>query len=286
MARRGVLAVAAVMVLAGAGCSAVSIPGDGPVLKSRMRAVADAWDASPAVQSWRQGFFPLAPLVREPVGAWHSGADKQAYLEQNIVFPGRAAVRESGTEGAVRWAGGQRLAVPLMPAGEAYRRLAPGGGNGRPHPLRITGARLGEIDLLTSRGPAKVPAWLFTLAGYDTPLVRVAVEDSKLPVTPAQVAVDAASALVLTAISADGRVLTVSAGHGDCDGGARVEVLEAIDSVVLSGSAIPSKEDRDQVCDLVLRTEPVTVRLSHPLAGRIPLDALTGAPLPIATSAR
>jgi hypothetical protein len=151
--------------------------------------------------------------------------------------------------------------------------------------LVVTGARLGRTELATSRGPATVPAWLFTLRGYDTPLKRVALAPSKAPGPPIGPAAKAPGdelrpleQVVRTA--RDGRSVTLLAGHGECDDGPAVAVLETAGSVVLSGS-IRNPGEGD--CPAVLKFTKVTVTLARPLGDRVLLDAFTGRPVPYET---
>ncbi|WP_392972698.1 hypothetical protein [Streptomyces sp. LN245] len=145
----------------------------------------------------------------------------------------------------------------------------------------MTAARLGEMTVPTSRGTATVPAWLFTVKGYDTPLKRVAVTPSELPrspIGPVPKQTDELGPLVgLDTIARDGRTITLRAEHGACDDGPAVEVLEAEGGVVFSASV---RGTSDGPCTSELRVKKVTVKLRHPVGDRILLDAFTGRPVP------
>ncbi|MET9833314.1 hypothetical protein ABZ078_29315 [Streptomyces sp. NPDC006385] len=271
--------------LLAAGCGTVtesvggSEPAPAPETRPRARQVAEAWDGSPAAETWRRGYYPMADAVQLPEDAFHNDADKEAYLSQNFVLRG-GLPDPPRKEGKVTWEGGGSLTLPLMGAREAYERLDR---NSAPSPrLTVTGAKLGETTLATSRGPATVPAWLFTLEGYDTPLKRVALDPSKLPEPPIGPARDTPSDDLwdlgqLVGVATDGRSVTVLAHHGSCDDGPAVDVLETDGSVVLSGHIVGSK---DGPCTSDLRAEEVTVELDRPLGDRILLDAFTGRPVP------
>ncbi|MGI5452040.1 hypothetical protein ACQEWB_02415 [Streptomyces sp. CA-249302] len=246
---------------------------------ARARAVADAWAGSQAAQLWAKGYFPLAEVIQLPDNAFHTGADKEAYATQNFVLD--ATLPTTGQrEGEAKWKGGGSLRLPLMSAREAYDSVARGGNDG-PH-LTVTAAKLGETTLLTSRGPATVPAWLFTLKGYDTPLKRVALSAMKAPKAPIAPAAESPSDELwplqhLVEVSDDGRSVTVLAGHGACDDGPAVDVLETDATVVLSASITGAK---DGSCTAQLLYKKVPVKLARPLGDRILLDAFTGAPIP------
>ncbi|MFF3483408.1 hypothetical protein ACFYXC_09005 [Streptomyces sp. NPDC002701] len=244
----------------------------------RARQVSDAWEGSKAAQTWREGYFPLDDAVQLPEGAFRNEADKHAYETQN--FELRAPLSaDPPAKGKVRWRGGGSLTVPVSSARAAYEKLARGLNPGPS--LVVTGARLGTMTLSTSRGPATVPAWHFTVAGYDTPLRRVAAGPSKLPPPPIKPVARTSDALHplagLTSVSADGRTVVLRAHHGSCDEGPAVDVLETGDNVVFSAWI---RGRSDGPCTDDLRSREVTVELDRPAGDRLLLDAFTGRPVP------
>ncbi|MCX4575961.1 hypothetical protein OHB41_22750 [Streptomyces sp. NBC_01571] len=247
--------------------------------EARARQVAEAWDGSVAARTWRAGYHPMGEAVQPPAGGFHAGADTRAFTTQNFVL--RGTLPAAGpAEGKVRWRSGAPPVLPLTGAREAYGSVARGGNDG-PH-LTVTGARQGVMTLATSRGPATVPAWLFTLEGYDTPLKRAAVAPSKLPPPPIgpqrEVSTSELAPLAGPAeVAGDGRSVTVTAGHGTCDDGPAVHVLETGGSVVLSAFVTGVREGP---CASVMLRQKVTVRLAGRLGDRVLLDAFTGRPVP------
>ncbi len=257
------------------GCGRVAEVRARQVADARARQVADAWDGSEAARAWRKGYHPTGEAVDLPEDAFHDISDKQAYEAQNFVLRGQLPVAP-GKNGRVKWESGGSLTLPLVEARQAYGAVARGGNDG-PH-LTVTGAKLGEMALATSRGPATVPAWLFTLDGYDTPLKLAAVRPSKPLTSPVKpVAEGSGDALQLVRTGRDGRSVTVLSGHGACDDGPVVDVLETGGSVVLSASVVGTKEGP---CTADLLLEMVTVKLNRPLGDRVLLDAFTGRPVP------
>ncbi|PWI13903.1 hypothetical protein DI272_06875 [Streptomyces sp. Act143] len=274
------LALLLPLALLAAGCgSERADTGSRPAgTGDRAREVAAAWDGSRAAEVWRAGYYPLADVVQLPEHAFRNDDDKRAYSAGSFVLK---AELPSGTpeKGKVEWESGSSLSLPLMDAREAYDSVAAGGGDG-PH-LTVTAVRLGGTTLVTSRGPATVPAWLFTLDGYDTPLKRVALKPSALPGSPIEAVGevptdDLMQVERLVEVSGDGRSVTVLAGHGACDDGAAVDVLETSGSVVLSASVVGAS-DGDCTAQLVL--QEVTGELKRKLGDRVLLDAFTGAPV-------
>lgn len=288
---RAARVLAALVVLAAgaatAGCgnerpgeaSGVRDGGQAPGAAVRARLVAEAWDGSRAAELWRTGYHPTGEEIRLPEDAFHDETDKEAYGTRNLELRGEPP--EPGQDkGTVEWESGGSLTLPLMDAREAYADLDRGSG---PHPLTVTRVRLGEMTIATSRGPATVPAWLFTLDGYDTPLKRAALSPSDLPKPPIGPARDTPTDVLgellgPAAVAEDGRSLTVRAGHGACDDGPAVHVLETEGTVVLSASVVGGPDG--EPCTAQLLAEDVTVELDRPLGDRIVLDAFTGLPVP------
>ncbi|MEV7239361.1 hypothetical protein AB0N06_37505 [Streptomyces sp. NPDC051020] len=261
------------------GCDGQKDAGDDTaVLAHRARKVAGAWDES-AAAAWRAGYHPMGEVVQLPRGGLRSHADKQAYQDHNFVL--RGGIPDTGPkDGRVTWIEGGSLTRPLTGAVESYQTLAGGRTGGTPH-LTVTGAKLGEMSVVTSRGPAVVPAWLFTLDGYASPLKQAAVIPSPLPRPPIGPAHDVPGYPLdhLVQIAAGGRSVTVVALHGACDDGPVVAVLETRGSVVLSGSVKHRKGDGG-LCTKQARFQQVTVKLARPVGDRVLIDAHTGQPVP------
>lgn len=221
----------------------------------------------------------MADAVQLPESGWQNTADERAYETKNFVLRGNLPATVSA-RAKVDWGNGDTLTRPLWGANKAYQSFALGRDDG-PR-LTVTGARLGETTIVTSRGTATVPAWLFTLEGYDTPLQRVAVTPSKLPKSPiGQARQGSADGLQrvarLAGTATDGRSITVRAAHGACDDGPVVNVLETDESVVLYASVAGA---RSGPCASELIEQSVKVELRRPLGDRILLDAFTGRPVP------
>ncbi|MER8226259.1 hypothetical protein ABTZ58_38290 [Streptomyces sp. NPDC094143] len=250
-----------------------------PKREARAREVAKAWDGSKAAAEWREGYHPLGEAVQLPENGLSNAADERAYQAKNFVLRGELPADPPG-DGRVQWKSGDALNLPLMEARQAYEALDRDNSPG-PH-LIVPGARLGEMTLVTTRGPATVPAWLFTLEGYDTPLKRVAVKPSRLPEPPIKPAASVPSGELwslqrLVETAEDGKSITVVANHGSCDDGPAVDVLETRGSVVLSASIVGAETGP---CTGQMSGKDVTVELARQVGTRIVLDAFTGRPVP------
>ncbi|MEH0422981.1 hypothetical protein [Streptomyces sp. B21-083] len=246
----------------------------------RAQEVADAWDGSEAAKVWRSGYHPMGEPAQAPGNGFHSDADKEAFGLQNYVLKGQLPTT-APEKGQVKWAGGGSLTFPLLDARRTYTTLGRNSSPEAPH-LTVTGAKLGEMAITTGRGPATVPAWLFTLEGYDEPLKRVAVNPSKLPKSPIGQLRESPTELYelqrMVDVSEDGRTVTVVAQHGTCDDGPRVQALETDGSVVLSATVAGG--NYDGACAAVMLEKKVKVTLDRPLGNRIVLDAYMGRPVP------
>ncbi|MFI8499506.1 hypothetical protein ACIGFK_13555 [Streptomyces sp. NPDC085524] len=274
----------------GGGGAERTAPAD---TRPRMERVAAAWTGSAALRQWREGFHPLGEQDWAPPGGFRSGEDKAAAVNGAFVLgTGLPAGPPPATP--VRWdSGGAELTLPLLSAQEAYGQLvrADGAAVQPGHALTVTAAAFGETTVRTSRGPARVPAWLFTVGGYDTPLARIAIRPQELPEPPIEPlpTFDGGTAPLFghSAASPDVTSFEVTAGHGGCDGGVAVDVLEGADTVVLAGRILPGKDlGPGEGCNAAMYEQSVPVTLTRPLGERLVVDSASGAPLERGTRRR
>ncbi|MBO4209242.1 hypothetical protein [Micromonospora echinofusca] len=308
--RTALLGLPLLMILAACAPAGTAGPSGDPVAPSEHRwarfdqraaEVAESWRRSAASTAWRTGYVPLGDatvLVGDP---GFSGDTKQAFLNgwyrDQVALPARTPA-----PGTVRFPDGT-LTVPLISAAEAYRQLdrgdpppcaarparPPATGSGPDSavsnpadtaciPLTVTGVKLGTAQVATSRGPATVPAWLFTVEELATPVARLAVAPSAVaPVPSASVPASPVDGLVVTQelTAADGTTLSYKLGIGACDSSPTALVAEFDDIVVIGGGIIPSTG----ICTAQLVLAPVSVTLDAPLGARPVLDGVTGQPM-------
>jgi hypothetical protein len=148
--------------------------------------------------------------------------------------------------------------------------------------LNVIGVTLGQTKLRTSRGEATVPAWLFTVAGLNEPIARVAVAPAKVaPLPSPSVPPNSYQPGLVTAqdlVSVDGAKITYRLGVGACDTDIRPLVHETDTVVVVGGRVTPPTSG---VCTNQLKLEPVTVTLDAPLGSRPVVDWANGNALPV-----
>lgn len=288
-----------------------SAGGGWPAFDQRATQVADSWRPG---EAWRSGYVPLEDGTVLAGDPGFTGDTKYAYSQgwfrEQIDLP--AAVPADGT---VRFPDGT-LRVPLVSAAAAYAGLdrgdpppcagrpmkPPTGEPGKPGvggptiepgpdgpvgtpatepcvPLTVTGVKLGSATVRTSRGPAEVPAWLFTVAELRVPVARVAVAPSAVGAVPQGLApTRSLPDGVVTVESLDavnGARLDYKVGIGACDSEPTPLVLERDDLVVIGAGV--SRTPGPCTDQLVLK--PVSVTLKAPVGKRAVLDVGSGTAL-------
>jgi hypothetical protein len=290
------LALAALAALAGCGSAAKpTAPATSGVsihvsveqgFAARAAQVAAAWPGSVQEQAWRTGYYPLNDPTVLPTDAFHSSADKAAFLAGR--FTVRLPLPTLPPRTRVRFDSGVSLELPSLDPLKALREAGSGvcPATRCDTTLTVTSAEPTTLRVPTSRGEATVPAWSFRLAGYHGPLVVPAVRSGAAAFDVSGVRPEGVSERVLGAqlvsVSADGRTLTLSVGHGSCGnpGDATVggSVYESAGSVVVGGWAIQKPLPSGTVCGGVVTSSSTTVHLSRPLGGRAVLNVIDGSP--------
>jgi len=239
--------------------------------ETRARQVTAQWDRSRATRAWRTGLVLLDPSELVPIPRNEGFASQ----EQKDAF-GSGHFRLAGTlpakplPGLVRWGDGATIRLPLLTARAAFAELA------------VTGAQPATVTILTSRGPASVPAWRFTVTGLGWPVSEVAVAPSALVVLPGYGPIPPAGrntpgVTELAAVSRDGRTLSVQLLGGACDAAWGAYRYESTRTVVV-GSWVKEKAGNIP-CAAVGIPRTARVTLKSPLGTRVVLDVATGLPL-------
>ncbi|SDY70146.1 hypothetical protein SAMN05444365_103178 [Micromonospora pattaloongensis] len=313
--RRTAALVGLSLMLLAAGCARPGTAPAAPAPSADERAdafarhateVAETWRTAVGADKWRRGYVPLQDRTVLTADPGFTNDTKQAFL-QGWYRDGIPLPAGKPADGTVRFPDGT-LTVPLVSARDAYRELdqgdpppcarparpAPTGAdpNGAVSsgpdtaciPLTVTGAKLGTATVLTSRGTATVPAWIFTIEELKAPIARLAVAPTAITAMPTppersgQLPEELVAAQDLTA--AEGAKLTYRLGVGACDKDIERLVQEHDDVVVVGGSVRRSQE----MCTQQLLLHPVTVTLDRPLGARAVLDVATGRPLLLTTA--
>jgi len=293
-------AAVAVVVLAAAACgpqraappaASQSAPlgagQNGPAaFVARARQVTAQWDRSAAARLWQTGLVLMdaSDLTPVPPGAgFSSQREKDAFGSGHFTLAG--TLPAGPLPGPVRWADGTTLRLPLLTAKAAFAELAaqrPCGGPYACGQLTVTGAQPGAVTVHTSQGLASVPAWRFTVAGLGWKVSEVAVARNALAVLPGYGPIppagqNTAGVNGLTAVSADGRTLTLSFTGSACDAAWGAYRYESNATVVVGSWEKPSAGNAP--CPAVGMPRTARVILTRPLGTRVILDVASGLPL-------
>lgn len=288
--RRWLVWVTAVAVLG--GCATGSGPGgdDLDQLRLQARDALTRYDQAVLAAGGTQAFVPVGELTGQ-LGDWEQANgdnNKQALLTGRIEAATALPALGQPT-GKVVWENGRTQAVPLASAEEtlAQVRAAGAGDCSGCVPLEVTAARLTTVRIPTTRGPAAVPAWEYTLKGTAVRLTRVAVvRAGAVVVTPPAwgpeyphggLAIESATG------STTSRRLTVaftgSPGPGSqpCGADYSAEVAESANAVVVI--VIEHRHADGESCGDVGARRTATAELARPLGERAVLEVQQGLPV-------
>jgi hypothetical protein len=199
-------------------------------------------------------------------------------------------------KGEAVWSSGRRLSLPLLSARESLRLLAVD--DDCPQCVRhsVTGARLTTMRVPTTRGPATVPAWEFSLKDTEVRVLRMAL-DSGVPVTvnpPVGSPDDVPDGAAAESARVDGKRLTVTL-TGAQEGADQPCGIDYIAEAVESDTAVavlvrvryysgPTPEVPPGTafgCTMAGFPRTATVTLAEPLNGRAVLEVQQGQPVPL-----
>jgi hypothetical protein len=286
----------AIVGLLGGCASGGGLPvGGADRLHEQARKALARYDQAVRNAGGRGGFVPVGDLTGQ-VGTWEleNGADKLALMSGRLVadvdFPPLP-----GPTGQVRWDSGATQTLPLIGAHEALAQLVATAGSTCDGclPLQVTGAQLSTARIQTTRGPATVPAWQYTLRGSDVRVTRVAVAMSAAVIVtppswdpynaPAGLSIESASTSLLS------RQLTVSfTGAPDpasklCGADYTGEAVESANAVVVI--VYEHAHAAGESCPDVGALRTATVNLAQPLSERAVLEVRQGLPVPVTITA-
>jgi hypothetical protein len=251
---------------------------------ARARLVTAQWDRSQAARVWRTGLVLMnaSDLTSIPYNAgFGSASEKVAFMSGRFKLAG--VLPAGPLPGTVRWADGTTLRLPSLTARAAFAELAaerPCADSSACGQLTVTGAEPSAVTVPTSRGPASVPAWRFTVAGLGWKVSEVAVARSAFVILPGYSPSPAAGrntpgVRAVSAVSVHGRTLTVSF-LGGCDAAWGAYLYESGATVVVGSWEKPFP---DQACASVGIGRTARVTLARPLGTRVILDVASGLPL-------
>lgn len=274
------------------GCALVPGAG-GDLARQRQQAHAelDRWAAAVAAAGGRQGFAVTGSQTGQ-IGDWELavGDNNKAALLSGVVEATVQLPTDTPPPGEVRWEDGGTVQVPLVSAAQALEEIqAEGSDCGGCTPLKVTGATLSTATVSTSRGPATVPIWAFSVVGTAVQITRVAVAPAQ-SVTVSPPPWDPNNPPVGLSIesavgSATSRELTVTftgapgPASESCGADYTAEAVESTLAVVVI--VIEHRNPLPVACSAVGAERTATVQLAAPLGDRAVLEVTQGLPVPV-----
>jgi len=232
-------------------------------------------------------------------GGWNqdNGGDLKVAFYAGVVQAVEPLPAEVPPPGQIKWADGTTQSADLVSAAQALDRLIanaedPKSCDSSCTPLKVTGAKLTDIMVVTSRGHATVPAWEFEFVPDQqpmNPITFIAVKDATVgkPQDPGgyrgpriDSAYGNAQSTAIT-VAFTGSPWTSSNPCGSDYSGTVVESDRAV--AVIVNATPPSFEfpsappGAAYACPAMGALRTVTVDLARPLATRAILDVNSGA---------
>jgi hypothetical protein len=250
------------------------------VLARWAAAVADAGPGAPVFVGELTG---QVGDWEEPVGDNNKIALMSGQIQAVADLPGGG-----NTAGEIRWADGTATHVRLLSATQALEEIAASADPACDcRPLNVTAAALATMDVQTSRGPAAVPVWNFTIDGTAVHVTYVAVA-SRVSVPPLPWD-PALSSRALRIDSANGdptsRDLTVTftgapdPGSQACGADYTAEAIESDVAIVVI--VVEHRNAVSVSCAAVGARRTAVATLAAPLADRTVLDVEEGLPVAV-----
>ena len=189
----------------------------------------------------------------------------------------------------VKWLDGSKVDVNVLSAADTFQALVTGaaGECDECTPLRITEANLATGLVETSRGPAEAPVWVYTIAGTQVRVTRVAVDESVTIDPPAWNADDPPVGVSIDRAigAADSRDLEVAfiGAKEDASKPCGVDyTAEAVESELAVVVIVHERRNPAPVaCTLAGFERTATVRLEARLGDRVVLEVKQGLPVPV-----
>jgi hypothetical protein len=296
------LAVMAAFVLVLTGCDTHRAPMDKPpptvgdeAQLARMRQQAhdilDRWEAAYAAAK-QPVFIPLTPFGPGVVGL--SGSENEKEIADHQFRLDGPVPLDAPVGAQLSWPSGQTRAITALTATQAFdamtaRYRTECGGCSPTGTIRVTGARLTTAPIDAIDGPVTVPAWEFTLDGYQARLVMPAVPATEALVPPEAPWDSAHPPLGLSFLTAkstsDGRTVTidlVGAQFGadkPCGKDYTLEAVTSIHAVVIIVRTVDYKGlGGFGGCNAMGFPRIASIQLPEALGNRVLLEGTTGHP--------
>ena len=283
------LAVATVLT----GCTLLRGAHDTEREHRQADAALARWAAAVEAGGDGQSFVPVGELTGQ-IGDWEEavGDNNKRALMAGLVLTATDLPDEIPTEATIRWDDGATKSIRPISATQALEDLRSTAPTTCPEcvALEVTSARLSTASILTSRGPAKAPAWEFTLQGTRVIVTRIAVAraDGVTAKPPAWDPNDAPSGISIESArgTVSGLTLTVTfIGAPDtadqpCGADYTAEAVESATAVAVI--VIPHENvGFGGACSSVGATRTAIATFAAPLGERAVLEIKEGLPVSV-----
>jgi hypothetical protein len=230
--------------------------------------------------------FALVGEATGQIGDWEErvGANNKLALLSGKVETAVPLSADTPPPAQVRWMDGSAETVPIISAARALAELQATEGQGCPdcNPLVITGATLTSAKIDTSRGPATVPVWQFSLQGTTVRVTRAAISPGgPVHVSPPEWNPDDPPIGLSVSWAfghAGGRALMVGFDGDSCGTDYTAEAVESPSAIVVIIVEHPSSATCGRGVGM---NRTATAQLAAPLGGRTVLEVREGLPVPL-----
>jgi hypothetical protein len=247
--------------------------------------VLKAWPSAAVAKIWNTGYVPLQELTVMPSDA----VQQSVFFGYNDLTFATPMPTTPATVGTVVFADHSTLAVPVQSWTQTKADLdvqnygpvcaTPPATLANTCRLTVTRITLGTTTLLTSRGEAKVPAWLMTTRQLLGPIARVAVPTPTMGILPISSPYDGHGIDGTFSLgSIDGAHVRFTLIAGVCDQRITPRAVETPTAVVIGATTANTFTGN---CVAAARFVAESLTLKAPLGNRALLDINNGYPLRI-----
>lgn len=286
------------LVVGISGCTSAASSAQVADLHRRAVEALARWDADVSAGAGGSGFVLVGEstlMVGDDWGPNIDGGNAKMAWDAGLLVAPNPLPSDAPPDGQVEWQNGTTHPVPVISAEQAFTDMKAAGVSPCSDctPLQVTGATLTTATFQSSRGPAQVPAWEFSLKDTDVKLDQIAVAESVTPPAPPtpdsqnppQSAPWVGPAVQSATIDATGLVLTVTfvgapdAGDKPCGSDYTAEAVESDTGVVVI--VFERRNPLPVACSDVGFERTATVTLTRPLGNRTLID-LAAQPISVA----
>jgi hypothetical protein len=286
----GLLAIVG-LVVGILGCTSAPSSAQVADLHRQAQEALARWDAAVAAGAGGSGFVLVGESTLMVGGDWGpniDGGNAKMAWGAGLFAAANPLPSQARSDGTIQWPDGTTHAVSVISAQQALSDMKAAGGSPCPDctPLQVTGARLTTATFQSSRGPALVPAWEFSIKDTDVTLDQIAVA-AQIAAPPRPTPNDQANggqvaqpwvgpAVQSATVDATGLTLTVTVvgapdpGDKPCGADYTAEAVESDTAVVVI--VYEHRNTLPAMCSAVGAFRTVQVTLARPLGTRTLID--------------